>query len=160
MERIAQISPEYTQVLQGILFFNPMNFKEQKDIFDTLREMATEQVGMIIVDSISMLYRLELGQSEDVYEVNTALGKQIAYLVEIARRRKVPVLITTQVYADFDKKDQVKMVGGDLLKYGSKCLLELRKGVGFREIMLRKHRHLPEGLSAKFNIVEKGVESI
>src|SRR3989338_316734 len=110
-----------------MLFFNPVTFEEQKKIFDTLREMVNEQIGMIIVDSVSMLYRLELGKNEEVYEVNSALGRQIAYLVEIARRKKIPVLLTTQVYADFDHRDQVKIVGGDLLKYGSKCLLELVK---------------------------------
>ncbi|MCH7974878.1 MAG: hypothetical protein IH949_13540, partial [Bacteroidetes bacterium] len=114
------------EVLGKIIFFNPVNFTEQKDIFENLRDTVNEHIGMVIVDSISMLYRLELGRSEEVYEVNSALGRQIAYLVEIARRKKIPVLITNQVYADFDNRDHVKMVGGDLLKYGSKCLLELQ----------------------------------
>ena len=50
----------------------------------------------------------------------------MAYLVEIARKKKIPVLITNQVYTDFDHRDEVKMVGGDLLRYGSKCLIELK----------------------------------
>jgi DNA repair protein RadB len=158
VERIKQLSIDYESVLQKIIFFNPYTFLEQNDIFEKLKGLVTEQIGMIVVDSISMLYRLELGKSEEVYEVNSALGRQIAYLVEIARRKKIPVLITNQVYADFDHRDEVKMVGGDLLKYGSKCLLELRRGEEHREIILRKHRSLPEGKRAKFMIVEKGME--
>src|SRR3989338_7152313 len=107
-----------------------------------------------------MLYRLELGRSEEVYEVNSALGKQIAALVEIARRKKIPVLITTQVYADFDNRDKVKMVGGDLLRYGSKCLLELQGLAKCRRIILRKHRSLPEGSEILFKIVHEGVEEM
>ena len=107
-----------------------------------------------------MLYRLELGKNEEVYEVNSALGRQIAYLVEIARRKKIPVLLTTQVYADFDHRDQVKIVGGDLLKYGSKCLLELVKLNNSRGIILRKHRSLPEGKELQFRIVQEGIEEV
>lgn len=160
VERIKQISANYEEVLNKILFFNPVTFTEQNDIFEKVKSMATDQIGLIVVDSISMLYRLELGRSEEIYEVNSALGRQIAYLVEIARRKKIPVLITNQVYADFDHRDEVKMVGGDLLKYGSKCLLELKRGEDFREIILRKHRSLPEGKRVKFKIVERGVEQI
>lgn len=158
VERIKQISADYEDILGNIIFFNPVTFTEQNDIFEKIKNMVTGQMGLIVVDSISMLYRLELGRSEEVYEVNSALGRQIAYLVEIARRKKIPVLITNQVYADFDHRDEVKMVGGDLLKYGSKCLLELKRGEDFREIILRKHRSLPEGRRMKFRIVERGME--
>ena len=158
VERIKQISNSWEEILGRIMFFNPMNFEEQKGVFEGLKEMVDDSVGMIVVDSISMLYRLELGRSEEVYEVNSSLGKQIAYLVEIARRRKIPVLITNQVYADFDNRDKVKMVGGDLLKYGSKCLIELKKFRNCRGLVLRKHRSLPENRELMFKIVEKGIE--
>ena len=158
VERIRQIKNE--EFLEQMIFFNPLNFNEQKELFATLKGMMNVQIGLIIVDSISMLYRLELGQSEDVFDVNSALGKQIACLVEIARKRQIPVLITNQVYADFNNQDKVKMVGGDLLKYGSKCLIELFNFSNCRGLVVRKHRHLPEGIECKFRIVQKGIEEV
>jgi len=160
VERIKQISERWEEVLGRIMFFNPLNFEEQKTVFEGLKSMVDESVGMIVVDSISMLYRLELGRSEEVYEVNSSLGKQIACLVEIARRTKIPVLITNQVYADFDNRDKVKMVGGDLLKYGSKCLIEVQNLLNCRGLVLRKHRSLAEGRELKFRIVGKGLEEV
>lgn len=158
VERIKQISPNYLDVLENIIFFNPVNFGEQKEVFEKLKEAINERTGMIIVDSISMLYRLELGRNEEVYGVNSSLGQQIACLVEIARKKKIPVLITNQVYADFDNRENVKMVGGDLLKYGSKCLIELKVFSNCRGLVLRKHRSLPEGKELKFRIVQEGIE--
>jgi DNA repair protein RadB len=158
VERIRQVSTDPEKSLQNIIFFNPLTFADQKEVFATLSGMIGDNTGMVVVDSISMLYRLELGKSEDVYEVNAALGKQMACLVEIARSRKIPVLITNQVYSDFDNRDNVKMVGGDLLKYGSKCLIELQLFNNARGLVLRKHRHLPEGQSIKFKIVSTGLE--
>jgi len=160
VERIKQLTKKHEDVLKNIIFFNPVNFIEQNEIFETLRGMVNESIGMIVIDSISMLYRLELGKSTEVYDVNAALGRQIAYLVEIARRKKIPVLITNQVYSDFDNRDQVKMVGGDLLKYGSKCLIEVKAFANCRGLILRKHRSLPEGLEAKFKIIGDGIEEV
>jgi DNA repair protein RadB len=160
VERIKQLSDNYENSLKNIIFFNPLTFEEQKLVFDQLKEVVNDSIGMIVVDSISMLYRLELGKSEEVYDVNSALGKQIACLVEIARRKKIPVLITNQVYADFKNKDQVKMVGGDLLKYGSKCLIELQKFHNARGLILRKHRSLPESKEVRFRIVQEGIEEV
>ena len=160
VDRIRQLTTQREQVLKNLIFFSPVNFEEQKQIFATLKGMINETIGMIVCDSISMLYRLELGRSEEVYEVNSSLGKQIAALVEIARKKKIPVLITNQVYSDFDKRDAVKMVGGDLLKYGSKCLIEVKKLHTGRGLILRKHRSLPEGMELKFKIIGEGIESI
>ena len=177
VERIKQLSINYELVLENIIFFQPLNFEQQVEIFSKIKSIVNNssfEIGLIVVDSISMLYRLELGKSESIFETNSALARQIAILVEIARSKKIPVLITNQVYADFSNKNKVKMVGGDLLKYGSKCLLEIVKrnivekdldsldDVNYTEkvsrvIFLKKHRYFPmkEGLS--FKIIEKGI---
>ena len=100
-----------------------------------------------------------MGNAQEVYEVNRTLGKQIALLAEIARKKQIPVLMTNQVYADFDNKDKVNMVGGDLLKYGSKCLIELQKTPdGLRRAIIRKHRSMAEEKEFLFKIVEEGIE--
>ena len=105
-----------------------------------------------------MLYRLELGKSEDFQEVNRELGRQIGYLTEIARKKNIPVLVTNQVYMDFDEKDKVNIVGGDILKYGSKCLMELQiTPDNNRRIILRKHRSIAEQKEILFKIVESGI---
>jgi len=119
---------------------------------------VNDKIGLIVVDTIAMLYRLELGKDEDIHEVNIELGKQISYLTEIARKKSIPVLITNQVYADFDVKDKVNIVGGDILKYGSKCLIELQiTPNNNRRAILKKHRSIEEEKELLFKIVEGGI---
>ncbi len=160
VERLSQICQQQEAVLQQVVFLNSYTFEEQKESIVRLRELVNERIGLIIVDSISMLYRVELGKTNEVYDVNAALGQQIAILVEIARKKHIPVLVTTQVYSDFDNRSTIKMVGGDLLRYGSKCLLELQKFNQGWGLTLRKHRSLPEGKEVKFLIVQSGLEEI
>lgn len=161
-ERLKQIashiSQDYKKILDNMIFLKPTSFEEQKKSFERLKELANEKIGLIIVDTIAMLYRLELGKSDEVYEVNRELGRQISYLTEIARNKKIPVLITNQVYADFDDKAKVNIVGGDILKYSSKCLIELQiTPNGNRRWILKKHRSIEPEKEILFKIVDGGI---
>ena len=162
VERLKQISDsikhDYKKILDNIIFLKPTSFEEQKKSFEKLKEIVNDKIGLIIVDTIAMLYRLEMGKNENFHDVNRELANQIAYLTEIARKKNIPILITNQVYADFDEKDKVNIVGGDILKYGSKCLIELQiTPNGNRRLILRKHRNLPEQREILFKIVEGGI---
>lgn len=157
VERIKQVDDDYDLLLKHIIFLKPTSFEEQKDVFEKLKALAVNEIGLVVVDTISMLYRIELGKSDAVYSTNKELGLQISYLSEIARKKNIPVLLTNQVYADFEAKNKVKMVGGDLLKYGSKCLIELKKDNGKRKVVLIKHRSIKEGGELDFDIVKEGV---
>jgi len=164
VERLQQIAPDYKKVLEKMVFFTPVSFAEQKKAFEKLKNAITKgesKLGLIVVDSIAMLYRLEIGQTKDVYEINKEMGLQISYMAEIARKKKIPVLLSNQVYANFDEPGKVNLVGGDLIKYGSKCLIELKKlHKGKRIAIIRKHRSLPEESEALFRIIEKGIEEV
>jgi DNA repair protein RadB len=161
LERLKQLAPDYKEILEDILFLKPTTFGEQKKAFKKLKELVNYRIGLIVVDTISMLYRIELGKSEEVYETNRELGLQISYLTEIARKKNIPILITNQVYSSFDDREKVKMVGGDILKYGSKCLIELQKKHKNRRIaILRKHRSIEEEKIFVFDIVEIGIVAV
>ncbi len=161
VERLKQIAIDYTKFLERLIFLRPTNFDEQVSAFKKLRDIVktdSDNIGVIIIDTISMLYRLELGKSEKVYDINRELGKQMAWLSEIASKKNIPIIITNQVYSDFGEKDKVKMVGGDILKYWSKCLIELQiTEQGNRKAILRKHRSQPEGKEIVFKIVQTGI---
>ena len=161
LSRFRQICDNYKEQLNNIILLKPTTFKEQKDAFEKLRKLDHKNTGIIIVDSIAMLYRLEMGQTKNIYEVNKQLGIQLSLLTEIARKNNLPVLVTNQVYSDFDNKDKVNIVGGDLLKYQSKCLIEIqKKDEGIRRAIIKKHRSIEENKIAHFKINDLGVEEV
>jgi len=154
---------EYEKSVKNVLLLKPTSFNEQKKIFDSLlKEINSDsKIGLIIVDSMTMLYRLEIAEelselnsdSKDskIKSVNRELARQLRTLAEISRKKNIPIIITNQIYYNFIKDEQktgeeriAKMVGGDLLKYWSKCLIELKSENGKRNAILRKHRSLPE----------------
>jgi len=158
-ERVQQLERKnFRGVMKNILLLNPTKFEEQKKIFQKLNDTVNaEKVGLIVVDSIAMLYRLQKGSEEEIRVTNREMANQLAILSEIARKKTIPVLVTNQVYADFNSKD-FKMVGGDLLKYWSKCIIKLEAlESGIRKASISKHRSIAEGKSACFEIVESGL---
>ena len=173
-ERVKQVLAEpetLDDVLKNIILLKPTTFEEQElDFGKLLKHVKKGYVSLIIVDSIAMLYRLELGdaiktkEDEKIREVNRQLARQLRTLNEIARKQNIPVVVTNQVYSQFitdennelQKQKQISMVGGDLLKYWSKCLIELQYFRGRRKIILRKHRSLPEKELA-FEIIQTGI---
>ena len=162
VERFKQICSainlNHKKILNSIVFLKPVSFEEQKKTFVKLKDLVNNKIGLIIIDTIAMLYRLEIGKNDDVYEVNRELGGQLAYLNEITRKKNIPVLVINQVYADFDNKEKINMVGGDLLRYASKCLIELQTTPsGNRLAIIKKHRSIKEEKEITFKIVEGGI---
>lgn len=158
MQICSSINLDYKRIIERIIFLKPTTFEEQKQNFERLKEMITDKIGLVIVDTIAMLYRLEIGKSKDVHDVNRELGRQISFLSEITRKKDIPVLITNQVYADFEEKDKINIVGGDIIKYGSKCLIELQiTPSSNRRLIIKKHRSISEEKEMLFKIVDGGI---
>ncbi len=157
--RLKQITANPKKILDKILFLRPTTFDEQKKAFAKLKTLVNKKIGLIVVDTIAMLYKIQRS-NEDVKNVNQDLGAQIGVLNEICRKHHIPVLVTNHVYSEFGT-GRLNLVGGDILKYGSKCLLELQSlTAGKRKIILRKHRSIAGEKEAFFQIVEKGIDSI
>jgi DNA repair protein RadB len=178
VERLKQIcknSEEYEKSLENIMLLKPTSFSEQEDSFRTLLNQIKNNhtISLIIIDGMTMLYRLELAEArknikENDYsrldEINSKLAKQMRILSEIARKKNIPVIISNQVYYDFLSEEDFQkgaeknanMVGGDILRYWSKCIIELKNQRGKRCAVLKKHRSLPEK-ELDFEICGEGI---
>jgi DNA repair protein RadB len=164
-DRIKQLAGDkydYKELLERILVLKPTNFSEQKkDFGKLLGYVRSGKIGLVVIDGMTMLYRLEIADAKnedgeiDVGKIKIAnheLARQMRILAEIARKQNIPVIVTNQVYSDFLTEEEMKKgerkrfnyVAGDLLKYWSKCIIELEYSKGRRTAILRKHRNLPE----------------
>lgn len=157
--RFDQIARKEEIDVNKVFLLEPTDFAAQKDSIDKAYEISKKQdIGLIIVDSIVALYRLEL-TDEKANETNKELSRELAILSKIAREKKIPILITTQVYNTFGSND-VEVSGGFLTKWWAKVLIELQKTEISNErlVILKKHLYMPEGLEAKFAITDNGIE--
>ena len=161
IERVKQIAGGNFESLAGnIIVLEPTTFKEQNEALQKIEislKEGNDNIDLIVLDSAVALYRLKDGGQT---EINRELGKQMGLLSRLARRYDLAVVITNHIYSLFDEdKDAVEPVGGTILKYWSKSIVELEKNDnGERYAVLKRHKSKPEGFKVKFEIVDSGVK--
>ena len=159
LERLRQMcGDDFEQVLKRILMSEPYSNEEQEKLIESGTRMveAAEDIGLIVVDSMTMHYRLTLRHEDP--EERRSLTRQVARLLRVARKTEIPVLLTSQVYTDIDR-ETIEPLGGHMFTHNCKTLVRLEKvGPSLRRAVRVKHRHLAEGESVKFRLTERGVE--
>lgn len=154
VERMQQLADDYEGILNNIFFIRVNSFEEQnvklKKIFNLIEKT---NIDLLVIDTIGSHYRAIL--SQDVGKFNKELIAQLDMLENIAKNKKTTVILTNQVYTNIDTK-KISIVGGEILKRSSGCLIELQNLHGsVRGAVLRKHKELAEK-EIVFKIVEKG----
>lgn len=162
IDRIKQISgPYFSNVANNIIVLEPTNFLEQTENLRSINVWLRkhhEEVDLIILDSAVALYRVDDMKS---YKLSKELRKQIQSLSNTARNYDIAVIITNQIYNAFDDEgnSEVKPVGGDILEYISKVIIQLERGdeTNQRIATLKRHRSIPEGRQVTFTITSDGI---
>src|SRR3989344_1111177 len=59
VERIKQLlgNKDVEKVLSKIFVLRPMTFEEQRKTIETLKDMVDSKIGLVVVDTIALLYR-------------------------------------------------------------------------------------------------------
>ncbi|WP_230741431.1 DNA repair and recombination protein RadB [Methanooceanicella nereidis] len=156
-DRFRQIAGDNAlDVARHMIVFSPTSFEEQYVAIKDTEKLVRENVGLIILDSATALYRIEL-EAKDSMLLKRELANQMTLLLGLARKHNVAVIITNQIYMDVDK-EELRAVGGNMLEHLSKVIVQLtRTGIGKRMATLKKHRSMPEGGCAEFTITENGI---
>lgn len=161
LDRLRQIcGGDFDAVLQEVLFSAVYTLAEQEKAVAKAEKLATSNraVGLLVLDSATTHYRMTTGEEERAEERHS-LTRQITALMEVARKKDLPVLVTSQVYTDLDTGIH-KPLGGHMLSHNAKDIVRLEKvGPNLRLMTVVKHRHLEEGRAAKFRLTDRGLEA-
>ncbi len=160
MERLRQIcGPYFEGVLQNMLISDPMTFEDQEKQVEKATKFAegNQEVGLVVLDSATLHFRLT--RKDEEREDRQSLNRQVTKLMRIARRNDIPVVTTSQVYTDLET-GSYEPLGGHMLAHNAKAILRMDKvGTNLRSATIVKHRHLPEGMVAKFRLTNAGMEA-
>lgn len=120
---------------------------------------ALQDVRLVVVDSATLLYRVQLAEGDGLVE-RRALLRQLHGLHAVARERGLAVVVTNQVF-ELPGREGVQGLGGHALRHLAGCVLRLERlpdSPGARAAVLLKHRSRPEGLQARFVLGSRGLE--
>ncbi len=167
-QRIVQISEarglDPKQILKNIKVARAYSSDHQILLAEKIPELINNgfNAKLIIVDSLTSLFRYEFVGRGTLAERQQKLNKHIHTLQRIADRYNLVVYVTNQVMArpDVFFGDPTQAVGGHIIGHASTFRIYLRHSKGEKRVArLVDSPYLPEG-EAVFKITEKGIEDI
>ena len=159
-ERISQMT-RGGSILSNLKFFRIRSYEEQLESVPKIINIAQSMsdVVLLVFDTITVHYRAEREiRTELRKKTSNTLITQIEMLNNLALSKSIPVILVNQVYVD-KTTSEVQPVGGSALSHIAKAIFKIQKlGSGRRELVVVKHRSLPEDLKCSFLITERGIE--
>lgn len=128
-QRLSQIAREdFPKIAEQIILMRPKNFQEQTLVIDQLTDYLTKNFGLVVIDTITSLYRLKVAESPaKTFELNRELNRQIALLAQTARTHKIAVLITSQVRSAFNEATvSIEPVATRVLKFWADIIIAMK----------------------------------
>jgi len=164
-QRLSQLAPsDATELGRRIIIFLPETFSDQSSVIEDLENYLTKATKLIIVDTVTSLYRASLGSAERTFTLNRELSRQIAYLAEIALKHHVCVMLTSQVHSSVDEQGwRIEPVARRILFHWPKVKLLLKPTAKayVKEAVLEHPRSSAEGAArCYYTLTERGLEEV
>jgi len=160
--RLTQIAGgDVKEIAPYIILARPVSFREQSAIVDKLDDYLSQGVSLVVVDTITSLYSAKLSEDpKSTFRLNRELNKQMAYLAQIAKSRKIATLVTSQVRSVFATGEfDLEPVARRVLKFWSNAVISLRltQQESVIRAILEKHPQWLQPKSCFLKIVEEGI---
>jgi DNA repair protein RadB len=126
--RMEQIAPQdFQNLAKQIVLMKPQNFKEQAFVIERVRDYTSKKVGLIVVDTITGLYREDLEDAKKTFAANRELNRQMACLAQLLRTERIAGLVTSQVQSVVSGiGDTVRPVATRVLKFWADSVIKLK----------------------------------
>lgn len=164
-QRFMQLAGEDADaVSKRILLFFPETFSAQSNLIENIENYVTASTRLMVVDTVTSLYRVSLGSAERTFSLNRELNRQLAYLSEVALRRKLVTLLTSQVHARMDFPfGRIEPVARRTLAHWPKTIIRLRNTPdrSRKEIVIERRRGRQTGsLKCLAALTSRGFEAV
>ncbi len=129
-ERLYQITREnFSHVAEQIILVKPNDFAEQTVLVDNLTDYVSKSFGLVVIDTFNSLYRAEISDTTTKvsFSVNRELNRQMAVLAQTAKIQHIPIIVTSQVKAVFDRPSvSVAPVASRVLQFWADIVIALK----------------------------------
>jgi len=164
-QRLSQVAPsDASELGRRIIIFLPETFSDQSSVIEDLENYLTKVTKLIIVDTVTSLYRASLGSAERTFTLNRELNRQVAYLAEIALKHHLCVMLTSQVHSSMDVQGwRIEPVARRILFHWPKVKLFLKPTgkANVKEAILEHPRSSAgEGARCYYTLTERGLEEV
>ena len=160
IRRLEQMTGRPFENIENMVkILGPKGFSEQGILIDDLELYLRENTKLVIIDTLTKYYRLELEDKKTNYARHRELNRQAGVLKGLARNNEIAILILNQVRSQLKGVDDFEPVAKNILDYWSDYTIKLRVAQGIGERVIK--RVTPEGefFDGRLYLVESGFSS-
>jgi RecA/RadA recombinase len=129
IDRLEQIMDKpFSEVQENVRILIPKTFSEQAALIEDFELYAQKDTGLLVIDTLTKLYRLSLEDKKTNYVVHRELNRQAGLLKGLAFHNDIPVLVLNQVRAKIGYKLGFEPVAKNILDYWSDYEIRMRVG--------------------------------
>lgn len=167
-EKIPVIAERYgvdpNEVLDNILYARAFTHEQQMNLItNAAAHMSEDQYRIMIIDSITALFRVDFSGRGELAERQQTIAKMMSTLSKLAAEFNLAIFITNQVMASPDSALFVqapKPIGGHILAHASTTRLYLRKGKDCERVAkMFDSPSLPDA-EASYELSSAGVQDV
>ncbi len=161
-QRLSQIAHlDAEEAGERIIVFFPETFQEQTELIENLESYVTKAFRMVILDSVTNLYRVAILPGAKSFKLNRELNRQLAYLADLASNHDLAVLTTGQVHAMPSAEEaRIEPVARRIVFHWPKVIMNLRSTArqDVKDIVVEKSFEAEDMGSCLVKITDRGVE--
>ena len=144
IERLEQITDkEFRQIEDMVRILIPKSFDEQGAIIDDLELYAREGTRLVVVDTLTRLYRAVLEDKATNYAAHRELNRQTGFLKGLARLGDMAVVVLNQVRGVLGDYSAFEPVAKNILDYWADYVVQMHIGQSRAQRVIERIR--PEG---------------
>jgi len=128
-KRLSQLAAgKFDEIAELIILVRPKDFREQTAFIDRLAEYMVNNVGLVVFDTITSLYRVKVAESSGkAFGLSRELNRQMAIIAQTARIKKIPMILVSQVRSAFNEiEGAVEPVGTRVLKFWADTIIAMK----------------------------------
>jgi len=128
-KRLSQVaSGKFEEIAELVILVKPNDFREQTAVIDRLSEYTAKNFGLVIIDTVTSLYRVNVAESSrKTFGLNRELNRQMAILAQTTKTQKIPIVVTSQVRSVFNETPvSVAPVATRVLKFWADTIIAMK----------------------------------
>jgi RecA/RadA recombinase len=158
VERLEQIAgKKFSEIEDRLRILAPKSFSEQGAVIDDIELYAREGTRLVVVDTLTRLYRSVLDDKKTNYSNHRELNRQAGILKGLAVHNDLALLVLNQVRGSFSDMGGFEPVAKDVIDYWSDYVLKMRLGKTTGQRVLERTRPEDESNTGFLYLTERGV---
>ena len=157
--RLSQIARNIAPyILNRLYLHTPQTYTQQTRLIQEI-PLTLQPEDLIVIDSITGLYRVETGNEEQTFKINKELNRQLGYIKEMALTSKITFILIGQVRSILDQSG-IEPVAPRLLNYWSHTIIKMEKTPNPTQRQVTIEKPLLSPNSIYLSITDHGLEEV